>query len=247
MVTSAIEVDNTSPLTYSNIRSTFSTIERLRQTFYTIVNLETVIDEDTTIFLIDISSDSENLYHFFKYQKNLKIIFVKSELNEIYETVKTHPNKSYCETLLLRSFMEKYKEELLEYDFFFKLSGRYFTDKSFNVSYFDSNPSGLFFKVPLKFPWQEHWNFSIVDSRSEQQDNYIYQYSSVLYGWSKDYNENMFYIYKVIEEILSKKSCYQYDNETLLYYLTRQYHDNIKEMPWTVYGWDGVGGNFLRY
>lgn len=247
IITSAIEIDNSFPLTYSHVRSCFSTEERLRQTIFTVVNLDCVIDDDTTIFLLDISENYDHLYHMFKYQKNLKLIFIKHEFNEIFEKSRKHPNKSYCETLILRTFMEKYKEELAAYDFFFKLSGRYFIDSSFNLKHFDSGQSGLFFKHPLKFQWQDNWNFSMVDLRSEQGDNFLYQYSSVLFGWSKEFNEDIFYIFRAIEEILSNKSFQHYDSETLLYYFTRQYSEHIYEMPWVVYGWQGVSGNFLRY
>jgi hypothetical protein len=54
-------------------------------------------------------------------------------------------------------------------------------------------------------------------------------------------------IYHVIETFTGHSDKMIYDVETLLYYFTRVYQDKIIETDWTIYGWDGTSGTFLRY
>lgn len=247
IITSAIEVNNQYPLTYSPTRSHFNNDERYRQTISTIANLDLASDQDTTLYLVDIS-DNAGYGHQLSYQPNLKYIHVKTAIPHIWEITRTHKNKSYCEQLILYSFLESFKEELSQYDFYFKFSGRYLVDKNFNISFFreDTKP-GFYFKHPMKFEWNDSWGYEMVDLRKEQGDNFLYQYCSVLYGWSRDYHQQYIDISKVIAELCSKEGTQHYDVETLLYYFTREFKDNITLMPWIVYGWDGTNGRFLRY
>lgn len=248
IITSTIEVDNNFPLTYSQVRSHFSNIDRLRHTIFTVANLDTVVDDETTLFLVDASENPAHYRGLLGYQKNLIFVSVKEQLPEIYQTVREHKNKSYCETLILQSFLERYKTALSEYDYFCKMSGRYFTDSTFDVTLFnEENTNKIFFKTPLKFEWSDTWNYSMVDRRAEQGDNNLYQYCSVLYAWGKDHFDDMLDIYRVIAAYTSHTETMQYDVETLLYYFTRKFENTIVETPWVVYGWDGTTGAFLRY
>jgi hypothetical protein len=47
--------------------------------------------------------------------------------------------------------------------------------------------------------------------------------------------------------ILALPNMAHYDVETLLYYLTRPFEQNIIETDWKVYGWLGPNGYFTRY
>ena len=248
IITSAIEVSNDYPLTYSNVRSHFNSVDRFNQTIFTIANLDAVASTDSTFFIIDASDNPDSYRGVVSYQKNLVFISIKEEFPDIHRLVKEHPNKSYCESLILATFMSRYKNELSEYDYFFKMSGRYFTDSSFDVTIFnDSNLDKLFFKAPLKFSWNEHWSFEMVDRRKIQGDNNLYQYCSVLYGWGKNHYGNMLDIYRVICEITSHPTGMKYDVETLLYFFCRKFEQSIVPVDWKVYGWDGTSGTFLRY
>jgi len=248
IITSAIEVDNAYPLTYSHVRSHFNSADRFRQTIFTIANLDAVAGDDSTFFIVDASEEPTNYSGVLTYQKNLVFVSIKDEFPDIYRLVKEHPNKSFCESLILSTFMHRYKDRLAEYDYFFKMSGRYFTDSSFNTNLFTvDNTDKLFFKEPLKFAWIENWPFSMVDRRQIQGDNNLYQYCSVLYGWGKDRYDSMLDIFRVIGEITSHPNGIQYDIETLLYFFTRNFEQSIIGVNWTVYGWDGTGGTFLRY
>ena len=248
IVTSAIEVDNSNSLTYSKTRSYFSNEERLRQTIATVASLDQATDENTTIYLLDISDDWKKYKDALAYQTNLKFISIKEQFPQIYKTVKTHPQKSHCECLMLSTFMAAYKDELSQYDFQFKFSGRYFLDKSFDISVFNDAVKGkIFYKKPLQWEWQDHWGYSMVDRRKQQGDNKVRQYCSVLFGWSKEYQSKFLDMFNSIALMLSQPALHHYDVETLGYYFTRQYTQDIIETNWLVYGWTGANGQFVRY
>lgn len=248
IITSAIDIDNSFPLTYSNTRSAFTNEERLRHTAFTVASLDSRTDKETTMFLVDISDNYGHYRSILSYQKNLIYVSIKEEFPEVYEIARSHANKSYCETLILLAFMGKYKTILEQFDYIFKMSGRYFTDSSFDVSLFNEyNKDKIFFKRPMKFEWNDHWPYAMVDRRAMQGDNFLYQYSSVLYGFGIEMLDRILDIYHVIETFTSHPNTTVYDVETLLHYFTRTYQDKIIETDWTIYGWDGTSGTFLRY
>ena len=248
IVTSAIDIDNSFPLTYSNTRSAFTNEERLRHTVFTLASLDARTDNETTLFLVDISDNYSQYRSLLSYQRNLVYVSVKEEFPEVYKIAKSHPNKSYCETLILLAFINKYKAVMEQFDYIFKISGRYFIDRSFDVSLFNEyNKDKIFFKRPMKFEWNNSWPYDMVDQRSLQGDNLLYQYSSVLYGFGADMLDRIIDIYHVIETFTGHPDKIVYDVETLLYYFTRVYQDKIIETDWTIYGWDGTSGTFLRY
>ena len=248
IITSAIEVDQNATLTYSSSRSCFPTIDRLRHTMMTVANLDIASDQETTIFLVDISDKWQQFESLFSYQKNLVFVSVKEKFPEIYTAVRTHPNKSHSESILLSTFLQNYKEQLKEYDYFVKISGRYFTDSSFLESNFnEENLDKLFFKRPLRFEFREEWNYTMVDRRSIQGDNLIFQYPTTLFGWGKGKYDTLLDIFRGMAEILDHEKMYHYDIETLIYYFTRQYEKDVLEVNWKIYGWDSAQGHFLRY
>ena len=248
IVGSAIEVNNKHPLTYNPVRSYFSNEERFRQTVMTIAALDQVSDSDTVIYLVDTSENWQMYQNLFSYQKNLKFVSVKNELPEIYDIITTHPQKSYCECLLMATFVKKYKQELSEFDYTFKLSGRYFIDGSFDTTLFNKyNTDKIFFKQPIKWEWKDQWNYHMVDLRKEQGDNTLRQYSTVLYGWGKKHYNTFLDIFTVSAAILSQDNMSHYDIETIGYYMTRPYERDIVETDWIVYGWLGPSGQFMRY
>jgi hypothetical protein len=248
IVTSAIEVNNNNPLTYSAVRSYFSNEERFRQTVATIVTLDLLSDSETTIYLLDSSENWEQYRDQLLYQRNLKFISVKSEFPEIYETVTTHPQKSYCESLLVSTFMVKYQKELFENDYILKMSGRYLIDRSFDPVLLNKyNTDKIFFKQPIKWDWRDSWCYSLVDRRQDQGDNNLCQYSSVIFGWGKQHHKHFMDLWLGMAAMLVLPHMSHYDIETLSYYLTRPFEKDIIETDWTVYGWLGTTGHFTRY
>jgi len=248
IITSAIEINNNNPLTYSTVRSYFSNEERLRQTIMTVAALDSASNSDTTIYLLDTSENWQQYRDQLAYQKNLKFISIKEEFPEIFETVTTHPQKSYCECLSMSTFMRKYQKELFENDYIFKISGRYFIDSTFDTVLFNKyNTDKIFYKQPIKWDWKDNWQYSLVDRRQEQGDNNLCQYSSVLFGWGKKHHKNFLDLWSGMAAMLVLPHMYHYDIETLVYYLTRPFERDIIETDWTVYGWLGPTGEFTRY
>lgn len=248
IITSAIDVDKSSPLSYSLSRSYFDADERLRQTVATIANIDSRFPNDTFIFLVDLSENYATYRNILSYQRNLVFVSVKEEFPEIYNTVRTHPNKSHCETLLLAKFFEKYRNVLTGIDYFFKLSGRYFTDSSFTEELLTpDNIDKIFFKKPLEFEWQDSWNYFRVDRRHHQGDNKLRQYCTVLYGFGKDNYDRFLDLFRAMVVFTDSDEYGKYDTETLFYFFTREFESDILETSWTVYGFNGVDGSFLRY
>ena len=250
IVTSCIDTDKNAPIflkTYG--RSAFSDEERLRHTVFTVTSLDHVVDEDTRIYLLDASEDNEKYRDFFLYQKNLIYVPVKKLLPEAYKIARNHYQKTHCEATLLLSFLENFKDELKPYDYIIKLSGRYFVDSNFSLDLFnEANINKFFFKKPLTFEWEDHWNFEMVDRRAIQGDNYLYWYSSVLYGWGKGAHEKMMDMYRKIHDYTKPGAENQiYDFETLFYYLTVEHRQDVIETDWIVFGWGGTTGQFFRY
>lgn len=248
IITSCIEPDNTQPLTYSGTRSAFSPEERFRQTVFTLAALDLIADQDTKIYLIDASENWQNYRDVLGYCPNLVFVGVKEQFPEIFSACRIHPNKSYSENLMLATFLTKYKEELKNFDYFIKLSGRYFFDSYFDRSVFNEfNTNKLFFKHPVEFEFNESWNFKMVDRRAIQGNNKFYWYCSAIFAWGKDYNSRMLDMFRVMSLILTHPSGNHYQSETLLYFFTREYEKDIIHVDWKVIGFDGVGGIFIRY
>jgi hypothetical protein len=249
IISSAIEVDNSHPLTYSSVRSHFSNEERFRHTVMTIAALDHVSDSETTIYILDTSDNWQFYRDQLSYQKNLKFISVKEEFPDIIETVKTHRQKSYCECLMISSFMKKYQAELFENDYIFKMSGRYFIDGSFKPDLLLNkyHTDNIFFKEHIQWEWKDSWFYSLVDRRKEQRDNYLRQYSSVFFGWGKKHHKHFMDIWLAMTAMLALPNMAHYDVETLLHYLTRTFEQDIIETDWKVYGWLGPSGHFVRY
>ena len=249
IVTSAIEVDNQHPLTYSPVRTAFDSKERFRQTVMTVAALDLACGKnDTTIYILDTSDNWIEYAQTFGYQPNLKFISVKEFFPDIFETVRTHPHKSHCECLLLSRFIKLFRKELGEYDYLFKLTGRYFIDSSFDTSIFNQdNLDKIFFKHPSRFEWNDSWRYELVDRREIQNDNKLNQYCSVLFGWGKDHYDHFLDLFTAMATMFSQPEFVNYDVETLIYYFTRPFEEKIIGTDWIIYGWSGASGQFMRY
>lgn len=248
VITSAIDVEKDAPLTYSSVRSFFEPDERFRQTVTTIANLDARFPDDTVMYLVDLSEDYQKYRGVLSYQKNLIYVSVREEFPEIYDIVRKHPNKSHCETLLLYKFFLKYRTQLEDVDYFFKVSGRYFMDGSFKEDLLNPENLGkMFFKKPMEFDWQDLWNYHRVDRRAIQKDNKLRQYCTVLYGFGKHNYDRFVDLYRVLSYFTDHPAYSTFDVETLMYFFTRDFESDIVEVDWLVYGYNGADGRFLRY
>ncbi len=244
VITSAIDVDNAYPLTYSAIRSYFGAEDRLKQTLHTIECLNKVSNQDTVIYLLD-SSVNDNFKTTINFQPNLKFISVRDIFPHIHQEVTTHPHKTRCECLILSEFMKAYSDDLNQFDQIFKISGRYFFDSTFILP--NAPHESILFKIPQCYEWQDQWDLHYLDLRSDQGDNTIRQYPTTLIGWSTKHNAIFKDLFNCIAETVIEPGKQTSDMETLIYFFTRQYKEYIIESNWTIFGWNGVSGQFITY
>lgn len=241
LITSSIEA-TTSPLTYSKIRSIFDSSERLRQTGITLASVSRFCDQNSKIFLLDTSLNWPLYQDHFSYLPNLQFVSVKNEFSEIYEEVVNHQNKSRCESLITKHFLIKYRDQIETFDSVVKISGRYFIDSTFDPKVL--NKDKLIFKQPLKFDWQDWWNYDMVKLKGYNQ---LYQYPSCIFGWGTNHFDNVLNLYTIISNLLALPDMQHYDIETLLYFFTRPFKEDIIETDWMISGWLGTSGQFVRY
>lgn len=246
IITSVLQVDANHDFTYSTYRSYWNEENRFYQTIETCLNIQECFDSETTFYLVDGSDNYEKYVDSFSFVPNLKFISVKKEMPEILHIVRTHPNKSTCECTLLYTFLLKYREELSQYDYFFKLSGRYKIDKEhFDIELFNNkNDYYFYFKEPHKWDWESHWGYKMVDLREKQGNNKLYQYSTVLYGFTNESYNLTIGLLKEIAHLCAILN--HYDVETLIYYLTRPYENKIFHPPWIIYGKMGIDGLLMH-
>lgn len=232
--------------TYSATRSFFTAEERFRQTIFTINSIQNIFP-DAEITIID-SSDEYSEYHkIFTNYFNVNFIPIKELSGEVFEKVNTHTNKSLCECLLLNTYYQHYKKQVFEYDYIIKTCGRYFYSRMNNSLFTEANTNKIFFKHPLEFNWNNTWNYSFIDRREETKKNVLNQYCTVLYAFGKKHYQKMIDINETAIHVISQPSMHHYDIETLSYYLTRPYLNDIIEVDWRVSGWDGTSGRFMHY
>jgi len=232
--------------TYSKTRSIFDKEERFRQTFFTINSIKNTLP-DATIKIVDSSDDYREYMGFFSFFKNVEFIPLKEISYTVFEKVNTHLNKSYCESLLLNTFYKHFKKEIQSHDFVIKATGRYFYDNFNDALFIEENKDKIFFKKPLQFKWNDAWNYWMIDERTIQEDDMLRQYCTVLYGFGSSQLDKMIDINEASMSFIDSEEMYQYDIETLSYYLTRPFKDQLIETDWLVSGWDGASGKFMYY
>lgn len=243
VVTSSIQTSNI-PLTYSSNRSAFSSNERYRQTIYTINSIISQKPE-ATIYIFDSSYEYSEYAKFFSYFPRVTFIPLKEISEKNQKLVNTHRHKSYCECLLLDTFFDYFKQDLKEFDFFYKATGRYV----YEFNNYPVSTEKIYFKYPNEFPWEDSWNeyFKLVDYRAAERHNVFKQYCTVLYGFGNCNIKLMQDYWKSVLEIVTKEDHIQYDVECLMYHLTRPQKNLIEHAEWVVTGFEGASGRLLRY
>lgn len=246
VITSSINTSNI-PFKYINgetvPRSAFEEGERFRQTVYT-VSFVRSLDPNCDIILLD-SSENYQGYKIFEHFKNLRYFGLGEYDPEIRNIVSTTTQKTYAECLMLKFFMNYAKEDILKYDNFIKLSGRY-TIEDMNISNF--LPGKFTIKKPNK--WQipiGYPKFSLIDNRKETGEETINSYPTVCYGFDVKLLNYFNEINDEIINIVTKDEYSHFSGEYLLYYLTRKNKELINECDWIINGFDGVYGSWLRF
>lgn len=131
IINSIIDIPNL-PLSYSKKRSVYSTDERFVQTQYTIQTIKKYIP-DPYIIIVECSYFNEEQYKFF-YNNCDHIINLFNDIdskNFIYSK-----SKSAGEGTMTIKALEYILKSNIEYNYFFKISGRYFLNEHFNINDF---------------------------------------------------------------------------------------------------------------
>lgn len=247
IIGSSISLDNNIPLKGEMTRSIFTKDERVRQTYNTIFSILTLYPEDT-ICLIDSSlEDVDDLLTQSIYiQSKVQRYYLKQIDPQIANIVSTHPNKSYGESLMFKTFLTKFSESISQFDYIIKHTGRYFTDYSFDLSMFnEENFDKVFFKPFVKWPHHEKAPMGPYHLLIPGQENWeVISTPTVIYGWGKNQTQTIIQMY---DFVLSQTEDTYFDGEHLLQYFFHNNNITPYNVHWAVNGWGGQNGNFYRY
>jgi hypothetical protein len=232
--------------TYSPTRSVFEAEERFRQTIFTINSIQAAFPNDK-IVVVDSSEDCADYIVTLRHLKNVDYLPVKEYAPEIFNLVNHHQNKSLCECALLNSYYKTFKNEIKNYDYVIKATGRYFYFNFNDALFTPENKDKIFFKRPLNFEWNDNWRYQFVDYRAQQNNNRLHQYCTVLYGFGIHQFDKFIDMNDAVINLLDNEKMAHYDIETLSYYFTRPFEKDIIETDWIVSGWDGTSARFMYY
>tara|TARA_B100000161_G_scaffold148137_1_gene105355 strand:+ start:3086 stop:3742 length:657 start_codon:yes stop_codon:yes gene_type:complete len=131
LINSIIDTPNL-PLSYTNTRSVYSKEERFQQTKYTIETIKKYIP-DPYIIIVECSNLSEEEQNYFKNNcdKLLNLFDDMQSKKYIYSN-----SKSAGEGTMTIKALEYILNLNIEYNSFFKISGRYFLNEFFNINQF---------------------------------------------------------------------------------------------------------------
>lgn len=223
-------------------RSFFSEAERYRQTIYTISYLKS-LDKSASIVILDCSENCSDYTVLEKDFGGIKFIGVKELSWTVHDIANNSTQKSYAECAMIKLFIDKYKDYILEHDFFIKLSGRY-TVEGINPWQYQKNR--FFFKLPnYNDPGIEE-RLSFVDTRHNKEGP-ILSYSTVCYGFDTSFLQTYYSINDKIISTVTQQEHSHLCSEFLIYYYTRELKNSIIEYDWIVNGFDGVNGGWVRY
>ena len=133
IINSIIDTPNL-PLSYTTKRSIFSTEERFKQTQYTIQTIKKYIP-DPYIIIVECSYFNEEQYNFF----NNNCDHIINLFNDLDSKKFIYSNsKSSGEGTMTIKALEYILKSNIEYNYFFKISGRYFLNEHFNINDFNN-------------------------------------------------------------------------------------------------------------
>lgn len=247
LVVSSIETSNDRPFNFGNTRSQFSNEERFRQTMFTLQSIRSWYPNDH-IIVLDTSIEKNEEYKKKCEYFNASYIAFKDVDPEANKIVRTHESINYCECLLLSTFFKKSKQLLKEYDYIIKTTARYVYSNFYDV-FTPENTNKFFFKKPIPFEWNDGWRYDMIDRRYIQNNNVLYQYSTVLYAFGSSNVERIIDIFDAHNHVVTMTlpMDINYDIESLSYFLTRPYSNDIVETDWKIMGFEGVHGTLMYY
>ncbi|MEY3369875.1 MAG: hypothetical protein RLZZ361_545 [Cyanobacteriota bacterium] len=223
-------------------RSVFSAKDRFNQTIYSLSHIRG-FDRDANIVILDCSEDYYNYAVLQRDFENVTFIGVPELSWEVQDIANTSKQKSYAECSMLKIYMDAFRPYILEHDYFVKVSGRY-TVEGINPLQYQKNR--FFFKIPNSHDTSLDSQLSFVDTRTNKLDS-IYSYSTVCYGMDTKLLDKYYQINDNIISVVTQEQYSHLCSEFLIYYYTRELKNSIIEYDWTVNGFDGVNGGWVRY
>lgn len=245
IIGSSIEINNNFDFNNLGTRSAFSTEERARQTMFTLNSIKAHFPDDE-IFLVD--SSTIKLKEHLKYPTIEGVTLVKIEDidKKVAQIIRTHHNKSYCEALLLKTFFDAYKEELNQFDFIIKTTGRYWFHTPVDTSMFNKNNiDKVFTKYEYIFDHPEKKEWGPIEFRIDGHPNYrVGNTPTVLYAWGK---KAFHHIYNLWDFTLKSTQNTSYDIENIFYYWIHQNQIPQYKLNWVMLGYGGNNAKFYSY
>lgn len=134
LITSVINTPNT-PLSYTNTRSVFSRQDRFEQTKKTIKSVREKLS-NSKIIIVECSNFNEEENNYFK--KNCDYILNLWNKKELHNYI-FGPSKSLGEGTMTIEALKYIKELHLEYQYLYKISGRYWLNDNFKIENIQNN------------------------------------------------------------------------------------------------------------
>jgi hypothetical protein len=188
LITSVINTGNYH-WSYTHIRSVFSPQERFEQTLQTIESIRALKD-DSIIFLVECSNINKEMEDELKKKVDIYLQLYDNEL--VRTSCINTEKKGYGEVMKTIKAVEYLQSNNIQFNRFFKISGRYYLNNSFSKTNFSEE----------KYSFSKKWG---IDSHS----TVLY---SVPYAFIKDFYDKLLeceltYISTVIglEDLLPKK------------------------------------------
>jgi hypothetical protein len=133
LITSIIRTPNL-PLSYTNTRSVYSPEDRFIQTKYTIETIKNKIP-NSYIILVECSYLNEDETLYFNNNCNHVINLIDTNCKKFIYS----PSKAAGEGTMTIKALEYIMNSNITFDNFFKISGRYFLNKDFNINHYTND------------------------------------------------------------------------------------------------------------
>jgi len=239
-ISSVINVDSTNGFGHTPVRSAFSAEERFRQTQFTIASIRLLFPE-SKIFLFEIGHNVDKIRNDLNYVSNLEVVSAEELDPVVTHLCRTNTSKGTCETAATILFLKHYINELKEYDYFIKVSGRYFyTDVDTSVLN-QENTNKYISKYTKVWDWLEWWGYPDLLKNNGK----LFWTPSTSYAVGRelldDFNQSLTVMYEYY--INNPELAKIIDFECLLYHFVIQNKPCV-EVSWILGGWGGQSGQF---
>lgn len=226
---------------YSLNRSCFVPEERLQQTRGTL-NALNLISADSPIYVLETSKHAEQYGKELSYVPGLRFVNINSIDPAVGEIGRNHPSKGFCEASASVLFLNQYYEELKQYDYIVKITGRYFFS-SFNKNIFNAENKDKYIVGKIRqFSWNADWNYPNFLNKN----NKLFWMPTWAYGLGTDCLDQFKSGYqKIINFYQENPILAPYMDLECLFYEYIVNNNKCVDAPWIINGWNGVSGKFF--